>query len=319
MQDEVIIPQPATAVRKTRSGRGMLFIALIAFLLGLALAGWLVWSGQLNDVLRHVPQAAQKPTPMTEFPMARPNKAAALPTTPLPSAPVALGAVETRLALLEERMSRLDLKAEAATGNASRAEALLVAFAARRMIDRGEPLGYLENQIRLRFGDAQPNAVQTIIDASKQPITRDQLVAQLTAASPALTSAPLHEDAWTRVKRELSSLVVLRRSTTPSPAPQNRADRAKLMLAAGKVDEAIAEVQRLPGATGAQEWINAARRYATTQRALDLIETTAMFDPYRLQDANGRKVEQPSPLEPTSAERTPTKPAPTQTPYAQTT
>lgn len=304
MQDEVITPQPAPAVRKPRSGRGMLFIALIAFILGIALAGWLVWSGKLNDLFRHAPHmAVQNTTPVTEFPVARPNpgKAAALPP-PSPSAPVVLGAVETRLALLEERMSRLDLKAESATGNAARAEALLVAFAARRMIDRGEPLGYLENQVRLRFGDAQPNAVQTIIDAAKQPITLDQLSGQLAAATPTLTSAPLNEDAWTRVKRELSNLVVLRRSTTPSPAPQNRAERARLMLASGRVDEAIAEVQRLPGASGAQDWIEAARRYAATQRALDLIETTAMFEPYRLQDASGRRVEQPSPLEPTSAE-----------------
>lgn len=303
MQDEVITPQPATAVRKPRSGRGMLFIALVAFILGIALAGWMVWTGKLNDLFRHAPHmAVQNTTPVTEFPVERPSKATALPAPPSPAAPVALGAVETRLALLEERMSRLDLKAESATGNAARAEALLVAFAARRMIDRGEPLGYLENQIRLRFGDAQPNAVQTIIQAAKQPITLDQLSAQLAAASPTLTNAPLNEDAWTRVKRELSNLVVLRRSTTPSPAPQNRAERARLMLASGRVDEAIAEVQRLPGASGAQDWIDAARRYATTQRALDLIETTAMFEPYRLQDAGGRRVEQPSPLEPTSAE-----------------
>ena len=308
MQDEVITPQPAPPVRKPRSGRGMLLIALIAFVLGIALAGWLVWSGKLNDLFRHAPHmAVQNTTPVTEFPVERPNKAAALPPpspSPSPAVPMALGAVETRLALLEERMSRLDLKAESATGNAARAEALLVAFAARRMIDRGEPLGYLENQVRLRFGDAQPNAVQTIIEAAKQPITLDQLAGQLAAATPTLTSAPLNEDAWTRVKRELSNLVVLRRSTTPSPAPQNRAERARLMLASGRVDEAIAEVQRLPGASGAQDWIDAARRYAATQRALDLIETTAMFEPYRLQDASGRRVEQPSPLEPTSAEPT---------------
>jgi len=302
MQDEVITPQPAAPVRKPRSGRGMLLIAIIAFVLGLALAGWLIRNGTFNDLFPHQQQVAQNTTPVTDFPIERASKASALPSPQAPLAPVALGAVETRLALLEERMSRLDLKAEAATGNAARAEALLVAFAARRMIDRGEPLGYLENQIRLRFGDAQPNAVQTIIDAAKQPITLDQLVAQLAAASPALTSAPLTEDAWTRLKRELSSLVVLRRSTTPSPAPQNRAERARLMLASGKVDEAIAEVQRLPGAAEADEWINAARRYAATQRALDLIETTAMFEPYRLQDASGRRVEQPSPLEPNLTE-----------------
>jgi hypothetical protein len=98
------------------------------------------------------------------------------------------------------------------------------------------------------------------------------------------------------VKRELSNLIVLRRQTTPSPAPENRVERARLMLASGKVDDAIAEVQRWPGAPAARDWIDAARRYAETQRALDLIETTAMLEPYRLQDGAGRKVEQVSPL-----------------------
>lgn len=296
MQDELNTSPPIAPVRRQRSGQAVLFIALVAFLFGIVLAGWLAWSGKLSDMFRRDAQVAQTATPVTDFPVAGPDEAAA----PTQQAPTALGAVETRLALLEERMSRLDLKAEAATGNAARAEALLVAFAARRMIDRGEPLGYLENQLRLRFADAQPNAVQTVIDAAKKPVTLDQLVAQLVAASPALTSAPTDEDAWTRVKRELSSLVVIRRATTPSPAPQNRVERARLMLASGKVDEAIAEVQRLPGAGGARAWIDSARRYAEAQRALDLIETTAMLEPYRLQDANGKKVQQPSPLAPTA-------------------
>src|SRR3546814_3562519 len=34
---------------------------------------------------------------------------------------------------------------------------LLIAFAARRALDRGLSLGYLEAQLRLRFGDDQPN------------------------------------------------------------------------------------------------------------------------------------------------------------------
>ena len=46
----------------------------------------------------------------------------------------------------EQRLSRIDLQATAASGNAARAEGLLIAFAARRMIDKGEPLGFLEER-----------------------------------------------------------------------------------------------------------------------------------------------------------------------------
>jgi hypothetical protein len=275
----------------------MLIIALVAFLVGTALTGWLVWNGKLATLLGRRPVAIEQAAPLAATTAATTTGAPlSQPALPMPEPNPALGAIETRVALMEERMSRLDLKAEAASGNAARAEALLVAFAVRRKIDSGQPLGYLEDQLRLRFGDAQPNAVQTIIASAKQPVTLDQLVAQLVASSRTLASAPQDEDAWTFVKRELSNLIVLRRQTTPSPAPENRVERARLMLASGKVDEAIAEVERLPGAPAARDWIDSARRYAETQRALDLIETTAMLEPYRLQDGAGRKVEQVSPL-----------------------
>lgn len=303
MQDELTTSPPVPPARRQRSAQGILIVAPIAFLLGIALAGWLVWSGKLAEWFHEpeVVQAAAPPPAASPSPRIASQVAVPPPSPDLPG----LAVVETRLALLEERMSRLDLKAESASGNAARAEALLVAFAARRMVVRGEPLGYLENQLRLRFGNAQPNAVQAIIEAAKKPVTLDQLTAQLVAASPTLTRAPKDEDAWARVKREISNLVVIRRDTSPSPAPQSRIERARLMLASGKVDEAIAEVQRLPGASGAEDWIAAARRYSEAQRALDLIEATAMLEPYSLQDGEGRKVDQPSPLAPTAEEAYP--------------
>ena len=68
------------------------------------------------------------------------------------------------------------------------------------------------------------------------------------------------------------------------------------MLAAGKIGEAINEVERLPGASAANDWMASARRYDGVQRALDLIETTALLDTSRLKDSAGAKVEQPSPF-----------------------
>src|SRR3546814_10207214 len=60
-------------------------------------------------------------------------------------------ALAARVAELEQRLSRITLQAESASGNASRAEGLLVAFAVRRALDRGLSLGYLDAQLRLRF------------------------------------------------------------------------------------------------------------------------------------------------------------------------
>jgi hypothetical protein len=243
------------------------------------------------------PDEADQPAPTAVTPPANPEPAI---TAQLQAS------AETRLALLEERMSRLDLQAQAASGNAARAEALLVAFAARRTLDRGAPLGYLEAQLKLRFADAQPNAVQTLIDSGQAPVTLDQLYAQLGALQTKLTGGAPSEDSWTRLKRELSALFVVRRQDDASVSPTDNLARVKLLLASGKVSEAIAEVERLPGAASAQPWLAGAKRYEAAQRALDLIETTAMLEPRRLKDDDGTAIQQPSPLAPTAPTTAPT-------------
>ncbi len=295
MQDDYLSPPPAA--RRPRNGRLVLAVALLAFVAGATGAGWLAWQGGFERLLPAALQPEKAPARLAEAP--RPATPAAVPAASAPS----LGTVEARLALLEERLSRLNLQAEAAAGNAARAEGLLIAFAARRMIDRGAPLGSLEDQLRLRFGDAQPNAVQTVIEAAKQPVTLDELAADLEAAAPALVDAPVGEDAWGRVKRELSSLFTIRTDRGGGADPRERVNRARILLTAGKVDRAIAEVERLPGARGATSWVSAARRYAAAQRALDLIETAAMLEPRNLRDGEGQKVEQASPLAPVIKEQ----------------
>src|SRR5439155_4104234 len=68
-----------------------------------------------------------------------------------------------RVDALEQRIGAIDSQAREAVGNAGRAENLLIAFAARRALDRGIGLGYLEGLLRERFGATQPQAVATVI------------------------------------------------------------------------------------------------------------------------------------------------------------
>jgi hypothetical protein len=291
MQDDIYAAAdsaPAKPVKPPRRARGILTVALLAFLIGAALVGWLVWDGRVDGLLPD--RAAQVVTPERLAEIAQPAPAAT------PQVETAINGVESRVEMLEDRLSRLKQQAEAASGEAARAEGLLIAFAARRMIDRGAPLGYLENQLKLRFADAQPNAVQVVIDAAKQPITLDELSSQLEAAGPSLARAPDKVSGWASVQRELTSLFTIRHDRAIAADPQVPFNRAKMLLVAGKVDAAIAEIQRLPGAAGAQSWIGAARRYTAAQRALDLIETAALFEPVRLRDGMGQTVDQPSPI-----------------------
>ena len=212
-------------------------------------------------------------------------------------------ALAVRVADLEDRLSRINVQAQAASGNAARAEGLLIAFAARRALDRGSPLGYIDAQLRLRFGDAQPKAVTTIVNASRQPVTLEELEAGLDDIGPSLTSGSGGAGFWAEFQRELSELFVIRRQGTPSPAPQQRLLRAKRYVETGNVEAAIAEIEKLTGLEkdeDASQWMEKARRYNEARRALDVIETAAILEPQQLRTAEGERVDQPSPLAPST-------------------
>ena len=212
--------------------------------------------------------------------------------------PVNPDLLEVRLEELNDRLTRITVDAQAASGNAARAEGLLVAFAARRALDTGTPLGYIEGQLRLRFGQAQPRAVATIINASREPVTLFDLEAGLDDLSPELRGDATTENWWTAFKREARELVIIRKSDTPSPQPDQQMSRAKRYLHAGRVNDALAEVEAMPGRPAAEQWVQMARRYREARRALDVVETAALLEPRAMRAGDGSTVAQESPLAP---------------------
>lgn len=285
-----------------RSSTRPVVIALLgAFALGVALTAYGVY--QFTD-WQNGTAAGRNDAPVV-------RAAPGLPPGPMPSATASYaarqaaqavervaeqqGGLDQRIAAAEQRISRLDLQSQAAAGNAARAEGLLIAFSARRALDRGNDLGFLADQLRLRFGDAMPNAVQTIVAFGSSPVTIDQLIAQLDGMAPDLAQNN-RRFSWEQVRGELSQLFVVRSETTPSPQPRLRLERARLFLQSGRVNAAVAEVRNLPGAGHAKGWIRDAQRYAAAQNALDLIETAAVLEPRRLRDGAGNPIEQASPV-----------------------
>lgn len=268
---------PRTGIRT----RAVIGTALLAFVIGGGAAAYALWQGLVPAALLPAPGIASP----TQAPVA---PVAAIPAKPAVSDLAAQqGALEARAAALSERLDSLDLMASAAAGNAARAEALLVAAAARRALDRGAPLGLLEDQLRLRFGNSQPNAVNTVINGAREPVTLDQLVAGLDSLAPALTATPASGGTWQRIKQEVAGLFVIRRASSPTPEPQMILHRARILLEEGRSTDAVAEVRRLPGAPGAAAWLDSVRRYDEARRALDLLETAALIDQRGLRDAKG--------------------------------
>ena len=285
--DSIDTPSPMAEAVPARgpSFRLLAIAALLLLLVGVIGGGWAVNRWLASD---GTAPAAKTINPPVAANLAEPalvagaaaNGAAAGP--PLVVAPVdGANALAARVAELEQRLSRITLEAESASGNASRAEGLLVAFAVRRALDRGLSLGYLDAQLRLRFGDDQPNAVKTIIETSREPVTLEQLRTELDTLAPQLVGRGGDDNGslWTGFRRELSELFVVRAAGTQSPRASERLERARRYLGAGQADKAIAEVEAMPGAAMANDWLIDARRYHEARRALDLIETAAILEP----------------------------------------
>ncbi|HEX8127387.1 MAG TPA: hypothetical protein VF548_17570 [Allosphingosinicella sp.] len=253
---------------------------LVAFLAGLAAMGWLLahWStgAALLGVAQAPPTAGPAPQPMTVLrepeiaPAGEPQAGERLVIDP---------ETTRRVNRLEERLALLDVQSRAAVGNADRAEGLLVAFAARRAIDRGVALGYIETLLRQRFAATEPQAVATVLTVARAPVTAQSLQKQFQEVAPHLSGGGQGQTWWAAFKTEMAGLVTIRRENTPSTQPAERVRRARQSLESGQVEVALLEVLRLPGHERADPWIANARRYVAAHRALDRLESAALLEP----------------------------------------
>jgi hypothetical protein len=186
---------------------------------------------------------------------------------------------DERIAALEARVAQLSQANAVGSGSSGRAEGLLLAFAARRALDRGLALGFVEGQLNSHFGTRQPRAVAMIIAAARQPVTLDGLKSELETLVPALSGNGPDEGWWDGISRSLSGLFIVRQADAPSTAPAERLTRASDAIALGRVDQALAEVARLPNRNLAADWMAKAKRHIEAYRALDLLEAAAIIGP----------------------------------------
>lgn len=262
------------SLQRTRSGRGRVVLPVLLILAALAGGVWLGWKTGWLEV--RLPGLAALPEPS---PSATMSQAAAQTTANLAATDAALTAAAAKVTALEQRLAELNQQAMAAAGQAGQAEALLVAFAARRAIERGQPLGYLETQLRVRFGSTQQAAVDRVIASAQKPMTLGMLRESFEKLSPQLTGGAKNEGTWDWMSREMSELFVIRPADSPSPTGESRVARVREALIGGRIDVAIAEVERMPGKEAATEWLAHARDLANTEHALDQLETAALSFP----------------------------------------
>jgi hypothetical protein len=256
-----------------------ILIALALILLGAAAATW--------GLARYEPAArlvgvapASQPAPPEPEPLQSPTQRSAAAASGGALDP----AIAAQIAELQARIQRVESESEEALGSVGRADALLIAFAARRAIERGVTLGYLEPLLVDRFGTSHPQAVAIIVTSSRSPVRLTELVAQYQDLEPQLLGPAPDEGLWTGIRRGVSSLISVRRADRPSTRPRARYERARAHLMAREVDAALAETMRLPGAPRARDWIASARQYVAVHRALDEIESAALIGSSRIAD-----------------------------------
>jgi hypothetical protein len=133
------------------------------------------------------------------------------PPQPQTAAPLASQSADAqRISGLEQRLARVENATEQVQGSAGRADALVVTFAARRAIDRGVALGYLEPLLTGRFGPDHEQAVATVITAAHQPIRLSDLITEYEALGPQLRSGGPAEGWWANLKHEFGTLIEVR-------------------------------------------------------------------------------------------------------------
>ena len=288
MADQVPYDAYPPGERRPRPLRNALLVALVAFVLGAALVTWALtrWEPARRLIApAPAPDAVAGPAQAVPSQTAAPAvQTLAAPASP-PVAPEAMAVSEARVAGLESRLAQLDIAAAAAGANAARAEGLMVAFAARRAIDRGMGLGYIEGQLRGRFATTQPRAVAAVIAAAQAPVTLDSLRQELDRVAPALVGNEPGRSWMDGVERALTSLIIVRHREDPSPSADARLSRIRTAIDGGQVDVALAEVARLPARAKADAWMTSARRYIEAHRALDILEAASLTSPQLQQPA----------------------------------
>lgn len=268
---------PVEAPRPRRPAiRNAVLLTLLAFVAGIGVAAALIrnYAGMLGMEVRPLSASAAASALMPGFVPPPEAGSAAIPDRAALDARQSM--LDARLADLETRAAMIDRESRLAAGNAGHAEAMLVAFAARRRIDRGLALGNIEAALHRHFDLVQPRAVIAVARASRMPVTIEELRLGLDTLAPTLANGGIDGGWWQSLRREIGNLIVIRRETTPSPHPADRLARIRRLLDAEQVEAALAEVARLPGAAKAGGWMEAASRYVEAHQALDAIESTAI-------------------------------------------
>ena len=195
--------------------------------------------------------------------------------------PDRLDRLEARLDAVGGEVGALGVRvAGAVTGaaeDANAAKAVLLAAAARRAVESGQPLGALEMPLRALYGERYPGPVEAVVAATQRPVPLDRLRQDFDRIAPALATDPKADSGWwAKLRGSLAGIVTVRSEGESRNDPEALAALAARRLDAGDVGGAADLVRRLPGSRAATDWLADANRYRAAQAALAQLDAAAL-------------------------------------------
>lgn len=260
-----------------------LALPLLFFAGGIGAAGWFVTSTEIGRNAVAIPP----PAPILVDPARLAPPPANAPSADLG---IRIGALEARLAQAEAATGP-----GAATGTSSRVTGLVLAFAARRAWERGQPLGEIESELRGHFANNELRFVDTISRNAKLGITNQKLKASFAELVPEIAGA--NATLWERFSNGMSSIISIRSGANGREGPEGLLNKAKVAVEAGDFETAINKLEQHPRRASAQKWLDDARQYVEMEKALDALEASAFAAPAAPQSTTPAAPAPPSPTE----------------------
>jgi hypothetical protein len=154
---------------------------------------------------------------------------------------------------------------------------MLLVSNARQAIQAGKPLGDLASRLQLSFGQSQPQALATIANGVKQPVSNAALLSGFDAIAPQLQWPT--GTAWDRMQYEARTLFVLRSGDAKPGSGATRIDAVRRLIISGDIAAAAKQVRAMPGAALAADWLVRASRAIAVHQALDILAQSAALPP----------------------------------------
>ncbi len=264
----------AQTVRRGLGWRGVSAVSLLVLLGGLILAGWLVTRFDLLSPATPPAESAKE----AQDEDSQPGFSAILPVGNA-SEDSEDNDVAAKVEALEKRVAQIDSQDGTAVAFSPPQGGVATALRARRALDSGASLSFIQTQLTQRFGDRYPQAVDALQQLASEPVTLDELRDDLARRGDAIIGRGGEAGLWSRIQLELGELFMLRERGESPTSPAHILQRAGEDISKGDLKGAIEKIASLPKNDASGAWLESARRYQNAKDALDRIERGALSQP----------------------------------------